>query len=121
MKKSFFLKTPEKCEYSGWEDEQRKVDDGKSVEREAAEDEEEEEGVADHHRQEQPEGADEDAYQDQADVEREGHDEDEHPKEEAGKLGERSPDGEEEEIPGKAEEPYEQLSGQQVRNPETIN
>ena len=95
-------------QYSGWEDEQRKVEDGKAVEREeGGEDEaaaaEEEEGEV-YHRQEQSEEAREE--EEEADVERGAADE----KEGEGGIEEGSVEGE-----GQEATPPLELSSEQVR------
>ena len=102
----------------GWEDEQRKVEDGKPVDREDAEEEqaaeeEQEEGEV-YHRQEQSEEVKEDAAcQEEADVEeRDAADEKQKGEEEG--VEELSVEGGGEQVALPVEEP-EQLGSQEVR------
>ena len=107
----------------GWEDEQRKVEDGKPVDREdaeeeqAAEEEEEEEGEL-YHRQEQSEEVKEDAAcQEEADVvECDAADEKQKGEEEG--VEELSVEGGGEQVELPVEEP-EQLGSQEVRIEQT--
>ena len=106
----------------GWEDEQRKVEDGKPVDREDAEEEqaaeeEEEEGEV-YHRQEQSEEVKEDAAcQEEADVvERDAADEKQKGEEEG--VEELSVEGGGEQVELPVEEP-EQHGSQEVRIEQT--
>merc|ERR1712032_1270542 len=106
---------------SGWEDEQRKVEDGKPVDREDAEEEqaaeeEEEEGEV-YHRQEQSEEVKEDAAcQEEADVEeRDAADEKQKGEEEG--VEELSVEGGGEQVALPVEEP-EELGSQEVEDVE---